>query len=220
MSKFDQKIGEIQKEVSLLNEVDTSSIGRFFGSLAQGVRQGRPVITPKYDPQNVYYLIGGFKSLPMLKKPLPSGNFSKDDMFNPSTGKITNIRKLAVQLYNAFDNAITMGQNSITLDQILRGEIYSGQGQKRQFTGNIRKEPNKEPIHNSLMQFINQKGLANIVKYMTPEQATEAEKGSLFKQAGKALGQATMTGIKTLGSEIGKQVTTSQNSGGGGALYQ
>lgn len=224
MCNFEKRINEIKSDLSILNEVDTSSIGRFFGSLVQGVpgRGGKPItINPlKYKPENVYFLRGGYKSLPILRKQLsyvPIANIS-EPMFDLRTGIVKNPKQLAVTIYNAFDTAITMGRSYITLDQLLTGEIFAGKDRKKSFQKINQKAPIKQMIHLNLMKFLYSKQLKSYIYYMTPEEATEAEKGNLIKQAGKAISQGVSQVGKNLASEIVQQATTSQNQGGGGAL--
>jgi hypothetical protein len=224
MSNFDKRINEIRSDLSILNEVDTTSIGRFFGSLVQGIpgRGGKPItINPlKYKPENVYYLRGGYKSLPILRKQLskvPIANIA-EPMFDPTTGIIKNPKQLAVTIYNAFDTAITMGHNYISLDQLLSGEIFAGKDRKKSFHTLTRKAPIKQQIHINLMKFLYSKQLKSYIYYMTLEEAAEADKGNLIKQAGKAVSQGITQVGKNLASEIVQQATTSQNQGGGGAL--
>lgn len=85
MRKFDQKLSEIQNEVSILNEVDTThGVGSFFGSLVQGMQRGKPFGgPPAYKPENEYVLLGGFKTLPKLKEDLKLNTTTPTAIFDP-----------------------------------------------------------------------------------------------------------------------------------------
>lgn len=72
MMKFDDTLELAKKEcnsVDVFNEMDTSTLTAFFGSLLQTVRGGKPVGSDnlKYDPRNMFVLMNGVSELPNLR---------------------------------------------------------------------------------------------------------------------------------------------------------
>ena len=214
MTKFDQKIAEISKQV-LVQEVDTSTFTGFLGSLAQGVKGGIPLSTASYSPANLYVLMGGKNSLNTLRNKLKVINIqapTNPKAFKPFgvNGEINNEDALKIAIYNAYDAAsrINAKTPSFTIDDLVSGKIEGKSEREKKFGGNA-PAINKQAAHKTLMEEITKLGISNLVKYMTPQQYEQAEKGGLLKQAGNALNTGIMNTAKSaINYASNNQVTT------------
>jgi hypothetical protein len=259
MRRFDELFEEYQKQVVM--EADASpTLTGYASNIKNAIPfvSGKPFITPKYNPSNVYYLIKGFKNIPELRQrlgtlltqqrtqqttneatvvpnPMPSAPESAPSPASPTPqiqqntptktstatkssekrkptftldGKIANDADFATILLNAFDEASEINRNYVTLNDLIRGYIKpttaaGTMGTERQTIGEIQNIP-KDKAHQSIIDFINRNKLSDLIKYVTPEQAAEMDKGGVLKRAGTAFNKFAGQAIQDLGKLQGK----------------
>jgi hypothetical protein len=116
--------------------------------------------------------------------PLPQ---QKDADIFDNSGKITNKPGFAILLLNALDDAMP-SRNYITIDELINKQVQSTnkEGQPRDTTKDVASKLNlpKEKIHAEIMKFINENQLKDLIKYATPDQAKEMDKGGFLKRVG------------------------------------
>lgn len=126
-------------------------------------------------------------------------------IFGP-TGEILNYNEFATRLYNAFDEAGELNRNYITLNELNRGYLRpTGTAGKthggKEEIGEFANIP-KEKAHASIMQFINNTGLSDILLYVKPEQIPELDKGGYKKRLMTAFDVAAGKALQGLGKEM------------------
>lgn len=213
MRQFEQKLKETYQQLPSSYLIEAEGNDTFSGFLRSiiGVHASA---NREYDPKNVYYLINGSKNLENFKNKIgakytppsppttPPTRIKQPNIFNEN-GEIINEDQLAIRLYNAFDAATRNQRNYITLDEIYTGDVLFTSRGRHRIVGEQLNAPMAK-IHKNIMNFLRKKQILSqdIVKYVTPDEITELDKGSWKKRLGGAIDKGIMTGARALGKEM------------------
>jgi len=123
-----------------------------------------------------------------------------DKMIDPVSGQIKDEDTLSITLYNAFKAS---NDGIVTLDQLIRGKTG---GRNSAIRYGAETPYNSKNLSEKIIEFINKKGLGNIIKMYDSYEA--AQKGSAGMKAGTAIRSGVGSAIKSLGTDAWNMATT------------